>query len=729
MEISGVVDRIIYRNTDNGYTVLSLRTETADGFMTLCGTLPLASAGEQLRAEGTLTYHPKYGQQFAVTFAETLAPSTQLAIENYLSGGTIKGIGPAMARLIVDRFGMDTLQIMQNEPERLLEVSGIGRKKLAMIIESFNENRSMRDILMALAPYGITVNQAYRMYKTYGDLALAKVQENPYQLIDDIDGIGFMTADAIAQRVAGFETNSAARLFAGIKFALQDARTEYGHTYLPYDKLIIKASGLLSVDQELLSDAVDAMIAEGTLIEQFVGEQRGIFQPFVARMESAIANKLIQLSEPPAANPFWDVAQYEKELGLTLSESQRTAVTRALDAGVMIITGGPGTGKTTIIRCITHAFAGMGMTFALAAPTGRAAKRMTEATGSDAKTIHRLLEYNPQEGFVRNKDNPLVYDLVIVDEMSMVDVPLMHALLNALPRGIRLLMVGDADQLPPVGCGDVLRDCMDSGRLPVIRLTEIFRQAAQSRIITNAHRINQGQMPILSSEDSDFIFEEILPPERILERVRELCVKECGKLGTSEPLMDVQVLAPMKKGMLGVENLNRVLQATLNPAAEDKPEHIFGETIFRQGDKIMQIKNDYKVTWYRQEKNGLMQEGTGVFNGDLGTLYRLDNLNRTLHVLFDDGRLAEYTFTQSDELDLAYCISIHKSQGSEFPTVLLPLAGGPAMLLNRNLLYTAVTRAKAMVYCLGHKDIVARMVRTVQSRRRYTSLSIRLQEV
>ena len=729
MEISGVVDRIIYRNTDNGYTVLSLRTETADGFMTLCGTLPLASAGEQLRAEGTLTYHPKYGQQFAVTFAETLAPSTQLAIENYLSGGTIKGIGPAMARLIVDRFGMDTLQIMQNEPERLLEVSGIGRKKLAMIIESFNENRSMRDILMALAPYGITVNQAYRMYKTYGDLALAKVQENPYQLIDDIDGIGFMTADAIAQRVAGFETNSAARLFAGIKYSLQDARTEYGHTYLPYDKLIIKASGLLSVDQELLSDAVDAMIAEGTLIEQFVGEQRGIFQPFVARMESAIANKLIQLSEPPAANPFWDVAQYEKELGLTLSESQRTAVTRALDAGVMIITGGPGTGKTTIIRCITHAFAGMGMTFALAAPTGRAAKRMTEATGSDAKTIHRLLEYNPQEGFVRNKDNPLVYDLVIVDEMSMVDVPLMHALLNALPRGTRLLMVGDADQLPPVGCGDVLRDCMDSGRLPVIRLTEIFRQAAQSRIITNAHRINQGQMPILSSEDSDFIFEEILPPERILERVRDLCLKECVRLGTSEPLMDVQVLAPMKKGMLGVENLNRVLQATLNPAAEDKPEHIFGETIFRQGDKIMQIKNDYKVTWYRQEKNGLMQEGTGVFNGDLGTLYRLDNLNRTLHVLFDDGRLAEYTFTQSDELDLAYCISIHKSQGSEFPTVLLPLAGGPAMLLNRNLLYTAVTRAKAMVYCLGHKDIVARMVRTVQSRRRYTSLSIRLQEV
>ncbi len=729
MEITGIVDRIIYRNAENGYTVLSLRTETADGFMTLCGTLPLASPGEQLRAEGSLKYHPKYGQQFAVTFAETLAPSTLIAIENYLAGGTIKGIGPAMAKLIVDRFGMDTLQIMEKEPERLLEVSGIGRKKLEMITSSFSENRSMRDILMALAPYGITVNQAYRLFKTYGDLALAKVQENPYQLIDDIDGIGFMTADAIAQRVAGFETNSAARLFAGIKYALQNARTEYGHTYLPYEKLVIKASGLLNVDAELLMDAVDAMIAEGTLAEQFVGEQRGIFLPYLARMESAIAQKLIQLSEPPVANPFWDVSQYERELGLTLSESQRTAVTQALDAGVMIITGGPGTGKTTIIRCITHAFAGMGMTYALTAPTGRAAKRMTEATGADAKTIHRLLEYNPQEGFVRNKDNPLVYDLIIVDEMSMVDVPLMNALLNALPRGTRLLLVGDADQLPPVGCGDVLRDCMDSGRLPVIRLTEIFRQAARSRIITNAHRINQGQMPILSSEESDFIFEEILPPEKILYRVRELFKRECSRLETSEPLMDVQVLAPMKKGMLGVENLNRVLQAALNPPADSKPEHAFGDTLFRQGDKIMQIKNDYKVSWQRQDANGVLQEGTGVFNGDLGTLYRLDTFNKSMHILFDDGRLAEYSFTQSDELDLAYCISIHKSQGSEFPTVLLPLAGGPGMLLNRNLLYTAVTRARGLVYCLGHRDTIARMVRTVQSRRRYTSLSVRLQEV
>ncbi|MBR3136542.1 MAG: ATP-dependent RecD-like DNA helicase [Clostridia bacterium] len=729
MEITGIVDRIIYRNTENGYTVLSLRTENGDGPVTVCGTVPLASPGEQLQVEGTIKYHPKYGQQFIASRVETLAPSTLAAIESYLSGGTIRGIGPAMARLIVDKFGMDTLSVMEKQPERLLEVSGIGRKKLAMISNSFNENKSMREILLALAPYGVTVNQAYRIFKVYGDLALGKVQENPYQLIDDIDGIGFLTADAIAQRVAGFETNSVARLFAGIKYALQDARTEYGHTYLPHDKLIIKSCGLLGVDAELLTDAVDAMLAEGSLVEQYVGEQQGIFLPYIARLEGAIAQKLIQLSEPPVANPFWDVAQYERDLHLTLSESQRIAVTRALDAGVMIITGGPGTGKTTIIRCITHAFELMGMTYALAAPTGRAAKRMTEATGADASTIHRLLEYNPQEGFVRNKDNPLVYDLVIVDEMSMVDVPLMNALLSALPRGTRLLLVGDADQLPPVGCGDVLRDCLESGRLPVIRLTEIFRQATQSRIITNAHRIDQGQMPILSDDESDFIFEEILPPERILERVTALCQKECSRLGTSEPLMDVQVLAPMKKGILGVEHLNQVLQQALNPAALNKPEHVFGETLFREGDKIMQIKNDYKISWQRMDQNGVLQEGTGVFNGDLGTLYRLDNLNRTMSILFDDGRLAEYDFTQSDELDLAYCISIHKSQGSEFPTVLLPLAGGPAMLLNRNLLYTAVTRAKELVYCLGHRDTVARMVRTVMSRRRYTSLAVRLQEL
>ncbi|MBQ7755027.1 MAG: AAA family ATPase, partial [Clostridia bacterium] len=403
MEITGIVDRIIYRNTENGYTVLSLCTENGDGPVTVCGTVPLASPGEQLQVEGTIKYHPKYGQQFIASHVETLAPSTLAAIESYLSGGTIRGIGPAMARLIVDKFGMDTLSVMEKQPERLLEVSGIGRKKLAMISNSFNENKSMREILLALAPYGVTVNQAYRIFKVYGDLALGKVQENPYQLIDDIDGIGFLTADAIAQRVAGFETNSAARLFAGIKYSLQDARTEYGHTYLPHDKLIIKSCGLLGVDAELLTDAVDAMLAEGSLVEQYVGEQQGIFLPYIARLEGAIAQKLIQLSEPPVANPFWDVAQYERDLHLTLSESQRVAVTQALDAGVMIITGGPGTGKTTIIRCITHAFAGMGMTYALAAPTGRAAKRMTEATGADASTIHRLLEYNPQEGFVRNK--------------------------------------------------------------------------------------------------------------------------------------------------------------------------------------------------------------------------------------------------------------------------------------------------------------------------------------
>lgn len=728
MEITGVVQSIIFRNTDNGYTVLSLFDEEKNADFTACGALPLCSVGDTVRLEGSLKFHPRYGQQFAAAKCEVLAPSTLGAIESYLSSGTVKGIGPAMARILVNTFGMDTLRIMEEEPRRLLEIPGIGPKKYRMIADSFQENRTMREILLSLEPYGMTVNQAYKLYKKYGDMALMKVQENPYQLIDDIEGIGFVTADAIAQRVAGFETTSAARLFAGLRYALQDARSEYGHTYLPKDKLLLKTVGLLGVDPELLEEALEAMVADESLFSRRVGETEGIFLPYLARMEENIAQKLTTLLEKPVQNPFWDVAQYQQELGVTLSSSQTQAVEAALNAGLLVITGGPGTGKTTIIRCITFALSEMGMTFALCAPTGRAAKCMSEATGAEASTLHRLLEYNPGEGFVRCKDDPLDYDMVIVDEMSMVDVPLMHALTQALPRGTRLILVGDADQLPPVGCGDVLRDILSSGVVPVIRLTEIFRQAQTSRIITNAHRINEGQMPVLENGNSDFIYEEQNVPELILNRVRELCLRESARLGTGEPLMDVQVLTPMKKGTLGVENLNRILQEALNPPELGKPEHNFGSLLLRQGDKIMQIKNDYKVEWQKPGPDGALQEGAGAFNGDLGTLFRLDNLNRVLHVLFDDGRLAMYDFTQAEELDLAYCISIHKSQGSEFPTVLLPLAGGPPMLLNRNLLYTAVTRAKKLVYCLGRRDTIARMVRTVQSRRRFTALAVRLQE-
>ena len=728
MEITGVVQRIVYRNADNGYTVLTLLEEEKETEFTACGILPLAAPGERLHLNGALKFHPRYGQQFAVAKAETLAPSSLAAMEAYLMSGSVKGVGPSMAKLIVSHFGMDTFRVLEEEPQKLIRIPGIGPKKCAMISASFHENRTMRDILVALEPYGITVNQAYRLYKIYGELALAKIQENPYQLIDDVEGVGFITADSIAQRVAGFETTSAARLFAGIRYALQSARTEYGHTFLPKDKLILKSASLLGVEQQLLTEAVDAMIEEGSLSLQIVGKEEGVFLPYLARMEQSIAQKLLLLTEQPVINPFWDVDKYQQELGITLSESQKQAVQQALDSGVLVITGGPGTGKTTIIRFITYALTEAGMTFALAAPTGRAAKRMTEATGADASTIHRLLEYNPAEGFVRNRENPLFVDMLIVDEMSMVDVPLMFALLDAVPRGTRLILVGDADQLPPVGCGDVLRDALISNVLPVIRLTEIFRQAQSSRIITNAHRINEGHMPVLEATDSDFLFEEILPPEIVLRRVTDLCLKEYGKLGTGDPLMDVQVLAPMKKGMLGVENLNKVLQEALNPPALSKPEHLFGSVLFRQGDKIMQIKNDYKVEWQKVQRDGTLLEGVGAFNGDLGTLYRLDTLNRILFVLFDDGRLAQYDYAQSDELDLAYCISIHKSQGSEFPTVLLPLAGGPPMLLTRNLLYTAVTRAKRLVYCIGRRDTVARMVATVQSRRRFTSLACRLIE-
>lgn len=726
MEFTGIVQSIIYRNPDNGYTVLNVQSDKGEQ-LTAVGALMLVGEGEQVLLKGDIKSHPRFGRQLAVTSYERIAPRTASAVIAYLGSGVVKGVGPALAKTIVDQFGLDTLRIMEEEPDRLCEVRGIGHKKSAMICESFRENYKMREILMALEPYGVTVNQAYRLYKTYGDLCLAKVQENPYRMIEDVEGIGFLTADKIAQNVAGFEFDSRSRLEAGLRFALTDAMQEYGHTYLPREKLLIKAQGLLGVGEEALQEAIDNMADDGRLLIQYPdGDTDCVFLPYLARMEDSIAAHLFALREAPSTQELWDLGKYEKELGLTLSDEQRSAVKAALNAGLIVITGGPGTGKTTIIRVIVRALFERQLSVGLAAPTGRAAKRMTEATGFDAATIHRLLEYNPSEGFVRNRDKQLDFDAIVIDEMSMVDAPLMYALLQAVPQGTRLILVGDRDQLPPVGCGDVLKDVIESGAVQVIRLTEIFRQAQQSAIVMNAHRINNGQMPDLSPTHNDFVFEELLSPDAVLNRILSLFAREKSALGSSEPLMDVQVLTPMKKGTLGVYNLNMNLQATLNPPSPLKEEHSFGSTTFREGDKIMQIKNDYKVEWTKQQQDGTLQDGTGAFNGDLGTLYRVNERERTLTVLFDDNRMANYDFAQADELDLAYCISIHKSQGSEFRTVLLPLAGGPPMLLTRNLLYTAVTRARELVFCVGRRETIAQMVHTCMTRRRYTSLAQRL---
>ena len=727
-EITGVVNSIIYRNTENGWTVLELALDEGEK-LTVVGALPLASVGERVELVGEHASHPKYGSQFKAVSYHTVAPATLSAIETYLGSGLIKGVGPATARAIVAAFGMDTLKILDEDPLRLSEIPGIGAKRRDMILASYTENRLMRDILLALEPYGVTVNQAYKLFKIYGELCLARVEENPYQIIQDVDGIGFVTADKIAQNVSGFSFDSESRLRAGLLYALSLAASEYGHTYLPKTSLLNYAAKLLGVEVERLSDSLDQLVAQNDAVQQSVGETEAVFLPFYERMEFNIAEKLLRLSQKPIDNPFYDFAAVQAAQKLELSGQQRDAVLAALNEGALVITGGPGTGKTTIIRFITAMVEEMGLDVALTAPTGRAAKRMSDATGHDARTIHRLLEYVPGEGFLRNADDPLYNDMVIVDEMSMVDVSLMNALLKAIPVGTRLILVGDADQLPSVGAGDVLRDIIRSETIRVVRLDEIFRQAQSSMIVTNAHRINDGAQPLLDVPESDFLFEDLASQDRILDRIVDVCAHPKGVLATSEPLLDVQVLAPMKKGVLGVWNINTKLQAALNPPEPGKKEHISGESLFREGDRGMQMRNNYKVEWKRRLPNGTSEDGTGAFNGDLGTIFQIHELDRCLSVIFDDDRLAVFDFTQLDEIELAYCISIHKSQGSEFPVVILPMFGSASPMMTRNLLYTAVTRAKKQVVCIGRRDALMSMVNNNLTDRRYTALCSRLGEL
>ena len=727
MEINGTVKSIIFRNATNGYTVLSLLSNDEKTVTTCVGSLPLLNPGDSVTMVGEASYHARFGSQFKVSSYERKAPSSETAIIKYLESGAVRGVGAVMARAIVATFGINTLDILENEPERLTEVPGIGAKKAKMISESFREKKLLRDVLISLEPYGVTVGQAYKMMQTYGELCLAKVQENPYQLIDDIDGIGFLTADRIATHVAGFEQDSLARLMAGIRYCLQQARDERGDMFLARETLLQRATQLLGAGPEQIEETVDWMISGEDLLTCEIDEIEAVYLPYLLKIEDYIAKKLLLLNEPPP-KALWELKTWQCKTGLELSREQQNAVLLALTHGVSIITGGPGTGKTTIIRCISDAMLEAGYAVELAAPTGRAAKRMTDATGTEARTIHRLLEYIPGEGFQRNRDNPLMADAIIIDEMSMVDAPLMYALLQATVKGTRLILVGDSDQLPPVGCGSVFTDALASGVLPFYRLTEIFRQAQQSAIVRNAHMINRGLMPVLTDLESDFRFEEIANTDRIRERLVELVLRQKEALGTSDPMLDVQVLVPMKTTALGVAELNKLLQGVLNPPSDFKIEHVSGATTYREGDKIMQIRNNYKIEWRRSGKNGQFEEGTGVFNGDFGTIIRINPHERIAVIGFDDGRIAEYAFVQLEEIDLAYCITIHKSQGSEFQTVILPLAGGPMPLLTRNLLYTAVTRAKKLVYCIGRKDTVARMVQNAQKNERNTGLKQRLTE-
>ena len=725
MELTGTVKAIIYRSEDTGFTVLELTNEAGED-MTAIGEMPLAGVGERVELTGQWTEHKTYGRQFRAETCKTLAPATLTALKNYLASGLIKGVGESTAQAIVQTFGMETLDVLEKEPARLAEVPGIGQIRAQTIGASYGAQLGLRDIMLGLQKYGVTIGQAMKLYKIYGELCLAKIEENPYRLIDDVEGIGFKTADAIA-RNGGVEPEAPYRLRAGLKYTLQWARQE-GHTYLPREKLVEVAAGLLQADIAPVERTLTELLLEGQLIQEQLPGEDGIFLPGMFRTEQDCALRLLRLQGQSALdNPFFrpkaQIARLEQQLDITLAPAQRQAVELALKAGALVITGGPGTGKTTILRFVITLLEEMGTEYALCAPTGRAAKRMGEATGRDASTIHRLLEYSYGEGgFGRNAENTLLADVVIVDEMSMVDVPLMAALLRALAPGTRLIMVGDSDQLPSVGPGNVLRDMVDSGQIPVVRLTEIFRQSGRSAIVTNAHRINEGQMPILEGLE-DFGFEPMEEQEAVIRRLIALNSGKAAKLGAQEPLQDIQVLAPMKKGPLGVYNLNKRLQEALNPPAHKKKERKYGDVVFREGDKVMQIKNDYRLAWTRSLPHQPPEMGEGVYNGDLGTIMSIDLYEQTLEVLFDDGRSAVYAFSMLEELELAYCISIHKSQGSEFPIVLLPLLGGPPMLLNRNLLYTAVTRARHMVCILGRQSCIQQMVRNNQVKRRYSGLA------
>lgn len=725
MELTGTVKAIIYRSEDTGFTVLELTNEAGED-MTAIGEMPLAGVGERVELTGQWTEHKTYGRQFRAETCKTLAPATLTALKNYLASGLIKGVGESTAQAIVQTFGMETLDVLEKEPARLAEVPGIGQIRAQTIGASYGAQLGLRDIMLGLQKYGVTIGQAMKLYKIYGELCLAKIEENPYRLIDDVEGIGFKTADAIA-RNGGVEPDAPYRLRAGLKYTLQWARQE-GHTYLPREKLVEVAAGLLQAEIAPVERTLTELLLEGQLIQEQLPGEDGIFLPGMFRTEQDCALRLLRLQGQSALdNPFFrpkaQIARLEQQLDITLAPAQRQAVELALKAGALVITGGPGTGKTTILRFVITLLEEMGTEYALCAPTGRAAKRMGEATGRDASTIHRLLEYSYGEGgFGRNAENTLLADVVVVDEMSMVDVPLMAALLRALAPGTRLIMVGDSDQLPSVGPGNVLRDMVDSGQIPVVRLTEIFRQSGRSAIVTNAHRINEGQMPILEGLE-DFGFEPMEEQETVIRRLIALNSGKAAKLGAQEPLQDIQVLAPMKKGPLGVYNLNKRLQEALNPPAHKKKERKYGDVVFREGDKVMQIKNDYRLAWTRSLPHQPPEMGEGVYNGDLGTIMSIDLYEQTLEVLFDDGRSAVYSFSMLEELELAYCISIHKSQGSEFPIVLLPLLGGPPMLLNRNLLYTAVTRARHMVYILGRQSCIQQMVRNNQVKRRYSGLA------
>ncbi|MDD7334526.1 MAG: ATP-dependent RecD-like DNA helicase [Lachnospiraceae bacterium] len=729
--INGYVDHIIYRNTDNGYTVLVLICDEEE--LTCVGTFSDIAEGENIEARGVFTDHPTYGRQFKVQSFEEKAPQDVVAIERYLGSGAIKGVGIALAARIVRRFKEDTFRIIEEEPERLAEIKGISERKAMEIADQVNAKRDLRQAMIFLQQYGISTTLAVKIYNQYGQEVYGILQENPYRMADDIEGVGFRTADEIASRV-GIRTDSDFRIRSGIQYALLQASGE-GHTYLPMEELTGRASQLLGLEPEYIENHYMNLAMDRKIIMRQVDGVTQMYSSAFFYMEANTATMLKQLDvsyDVPDIEIEMRLRQIEKQTKMDLDEHQVEAVKEAVRNGLLIITGGPGTGKTTTINTIIRYFEMEGMDIFLAAPTGRAAKRMSETTGFEARTIHRMLELNGgmegNAGFERNEQNPLETDVIIIDEMSMVDISLMYALLKAVVAGTRLILVGDVNQLPSVGPGSVLKDIIDSGMFHTVKLTKIFRQASTSDIIVNAHKINRGEPVSLDNKSMDFFFLKRYDADKIINVTLQLIKQKLPKfVGASE--YDIQVLTPMRKGLLGVERLNTVLQMYLNPPDASKREKEYGSTLFREGDKVMQVKNNYQLEWEIRSKYGLMiDKGTGIFNGDMGIIEEINDFAETMTISFDEGRMVEYPYKLLEELELAYAITIHKSQGSEYPAVVIPLLTGPRMLMNRNLLYTAVTRAKKCVTIVGNDETFQMMIENNAEQRRYSGLKDRLTE-